>query len=570
MLLLLSLLLSLSRGAPLSPASTLPYSESGGHALLTLRETISESNDRTIWDIIWSCAATILACTWTALHPNIPGPYDSGWRCLKRRVVMTFYAIIAPEVVALWALIQWTGARNAMNDFNATIAKRQPPKKTILQSLEDWFFSTVPLETEEPGIDPWTMSHAFFGLMGGFLLYDEGTPIQVLTYSRLKQCIVDGTIDPPDITEDEIQDRSKGDFIGKGLLVLQTTWFILQCIARWVQKLPLSELEVVTLGYALLNGITYTLWWHKPQDAGKAFRVIKKKNTEKCGDEPSVGGLTKGVTESPPILDAKSTARVAATAEVSQPCSSSEDLKIGAHSRAAADPQLDDIKLQDPDGIPENPSLPAAQVIDVEKPRPMYVKVRYLRRRLRLDHSKVNGTWSSVVGFYAIMIPFRLFCFSLYSLLKMLDPEPKVEDGALRVSIFGTDAIEDSEYGGILSASCVVGTLFGAVHLIAWWSAFPTLAEHTLWRISTVYITGYPAFVLSAVIVVVVLSEYCGFKHLENSPLVFLIYNIFIWTGAVIYGLSRSVILCEAVLSLRNEPPAVYQDVEWIVFIPHL
>ncbi|KAF8204595.1 hypothetical protein BJ912DRAFT_1072390 [Pholiota molesta] len=84
-------------------------------------------------------------------------------------------------------------------------------------------------------------------------------PSVVLNYARLKRCIGDGTIDPPDITAEEIQDRAKGDFISKGLVILQTSWFILQCLARWSQKLALSELEVVTLGLALLNGITYAL-----------------------------------------------------------------------------------------------------------------------------------------------------------------------------------------------------------------------------------------------------------------------------------------------------------------------
>lgn len=68
------------------------------------------------------------------------------------------------------------------------------------------------------------------------------------------------------ITEEQIQDRSKGDILSKGLVVLQTTWFIIQLLARAVARLPITELEFSTLAFAILNGATYALWWNKPLD----------------------------------------------------------------------------------------------------------------------------------------------------------------------------------------------------------------------------------------------------------------------------------------------------------------
>ncbi|KXN87081.1 hypothetical protein AN958_09291 [Leucoagaricus sp. SymC.cos] len=59
---------------------------------------------------------------------------------------------------------------------------------------------------------------------------------------------------------------AKGDFLAKLLAVLQTGWFILQCIARWVTHLPVTELEVVTHVIAFLNIFVYDLWWNKPQN----------------------------------------------------------------------------------------------------------------------------------------------------------------------------------------------------------------------------------------------------------------------------------------------------------------
>lgn len=68
------------------------------------------------------------------------------------------------------------------------------------------------------------------------------------------------------IKEEDIMDRSKGDFLSKVFALFQTSWFILGCIARHHQGLPLAELEIITLASAALNCGLYLLWWYKPQD----------------------------------------------------------------------------------------------------------------------------------------------------------------------------------------------------------------------------------------------------------------------------------------------------------------
>lgn len=89
---------------------------------LSVRDVEDCVAQRTVWTIVWSCLLTIFACTWTAVHPNIPGPADSGWARLKRRIVVMIYAMIAPEMIATWAMRQYFGARLIMNDYNNTFA----------------------------------------------------------------------------------------------------------------------------------------------------------------------------------------------------------------------------------------------------------------------------------------------------------------------------------------------------------------------------------------------------------------------------------------------------------------
>jgi hypothetical protein len=81
------------------------------------------------------------------------------------------------------------------------------------------------------------------------------------------------------ITEGDIKDRGKSDGIAKAIVLLQTLWFVAQCIARRFQHLPLTELEIVTLAYAMMNSFTYFFWWDKPRDVGSPIRVYEKVTT---------------------------------------------------------------------------------------------------------------------------------------------------------------------------------------------------------------------------------------------------------------------------------------------------
>jgi hypothetical protein len=81
------------------------------------------------------------------------------------------------------------------------------------------------------------------------------------------------------ITEGDLKDRGKSDGIGKAIVILQTLWFVAQCIARGFQHLPLTELEIVTLAYAMMNSFIYVFWWDKPRDVGCPIRVYERLTT---------------------------------------------------------------------------------------------------------------------------------------------------------------------------------------------------------------------------------------------------------------------------------------------------
>src|ERR1700722_8197887 len=119
----------------------------------------------------------------------------------------------------------------------------------------------------------WTQTHGFFALMGGFMLFNCRQQDKTLLPEELES----DEFEFPEITESRIQDKSKGDALSKGIVVFQTGWFLMQIIARGVEGLPVTELELVTLAFAVLNFVTYGLWWNKPLDVRCAVPVYKKR-----------------------------------------------------------------------------------------------------------------------------------------------------------------------------------------------------------------------------------------------------------------------------------------------------
>ena len=146
--------------------------------------------------------------------------------------------------------------------------------------------------------------------MGGFHLFEHGsqetskyesmsheedTPLHPLSADNLNK--EDTTIDidfssftVP--TEAEIRDKGKSDWLAKSLVLLQTSWFVMQCIARAINHLPITHLEIVTLAYAAMNFVIYIFWWNKPLNVNRPVRVFRKSdpNAAAGGNQPQQSG----------------------------------------------------------------------------------------------------------------------------------------------------------------------------------------------------------------------------------------------------------------------------------------
>ncbi|KAK1230669.1 hypothetical protein PQX77_006253 [Marasmius sp. AFHP31] len=238
----------------------------------------SSSETRTTVDIIWSCLSMIVLCTWTSVRPNVPSVPRSGHWVLVYwdKAAIFLAALLAPELIVLWSIRQWFAARKMAKAY------------------------------KQYG---WTITHAFFALMGGFALYDsEGKFLFHLWDERfcehfedvdeegwdgfskqqrkleelhphdhdrykslLEYCVATKLIT---MTEDEIESLGHTDLLAKTITIFQTLQFITNCVARGVNGLAITELEFLTLGFAALNLVSYSFWWHKPSGVRFPVRIM--------------------------------------------------------------------------------------------------------------------------------------------------------------------------------------------------------------------------------------------------------------------------------------------------------
>ncbi|KAJ7853252.1 hypothetical protein B0H13DRAFT_1643092, partial [Mycena leptocephala] len=184
---------------------------------------------RKLFDVVWGCLAIIFACTWVSVHPNVPSPNQSRLVLFWRRLRMMVITVIAPELMVGFAARQFIAARVLSKEFG------------------------------------FSRTHGFFFCMGGFI---SSTGYPVVT----KKQLADSELGPEfptgikSLDAEDIMDKSKGDALSKGLAMVQGLWFTAQCIACVHQHLAVTELEIATLAFAVVNIFIWLLWWDKPLD----------------------------------------------------------------------------------------------------------------------------------------------------------------------------------------------------------------------------------------------------------------------------------------------------------------
>lgn len=201
----------------------------------------SSPDGRGSFDIIWSCVSTIFLCSWTVLCVQVPALDEDEWVLFRRKFYLTCLGIAGPEFILMLAIGQWASAHRSLKEFQLS------------------------------GYKDWTMNHAFFADMGGFVLHPrDWTPFPI-DAKQLHYLVVKGYLPYPAIDKRVIADRNKIDGLVRFITVGQTLWFTANCITRSVQHLAITTLELTTVAFIFCTLGTSFCWAHKPADVDRAI-----------------------------------------------------------------------------------------------------------------------------------------------------------------------------------------------------------------------------------------------------------------------------------------------------------
>ncbi|KAJ6031111.1 hypothetical protein N7540_001843 [Penicillium herquei] len=254
---------------------------------------IASPNTRGTLDILWSCLFTIISCTWTVQCPDLPAQRNQfkdgclGWWKWAAKKYFSLAAwflttMLAPEMLLGLYVTQAVRWKNDTRAFEML-----------------GYANTDGVE--------WTRTHSCFAEMGGFVM--KISKLNPNSGHRLTQTttehadvtthdpslyVMNGRINEmeshhetnyltlncrqilalrktgilkrlPDISTDEIQDRSKADSLLRAITIIQILWLCVQTIARWVEGLAVTQLEIGTVAFAICAVLMYYVCWAKPK-----------------------------------------------------------------------------------------------------------------------------------------------------------------------------------------------------------------------------------------------------------------------------------------------------------------
>lgn len=242
--------------------------------------------------------------------------------------------------------------------------------------------------------------------------------------------------DVPDVIkkrtlEAEIQDKSKGDALSKTLALVQTTWFILQCISRAIKGIAVTELEVATCAFAVLNFVTYVLWWNKPLNVSRPILVYQDEKMLEHSE----------TNERQEREDIEIDERME-----SREIESGEEAPLGRKQQGCGEAFIQGL---------------------VDIPKEVYCAI----------NGSVKRSGSRWVLLLDLIFPI------------LEGTSIKLNQ---RVGTFGPRVESSSHNDKLFLTSAVVGIVFGSIHCTAWWFQFPSYIEQLLWQISAISVTGGP------------------------------------------------------------------------------
>ena len=288
------------------------------------------------------------------------------------------------------------------------------------------------------------------------------------------------------LSEDSLRDKSNTDGAAKLLALGQVSWFVVQSIIRTAHDLPISQLETMTLSYIPLVALTYFFWWIKPKDVMTASVVDLPEMT--VGEKATFE--TMAVSDS---FDNEGTGK-------QQSLMTIWTLTPRVFEKEAENRRLEQARQQALQEAQERVKQRAQSSADSDEQKQANATERECG-----DGLERRGSKREIV----------VACW-----------DPEVYHSKLLWPI-----------------TCLFGASFPALHLISWYSQFPTFVEQWLWRIAAlVSITSMLVFMQYEKVVL----RWGG------------LLTIISLASPMLYLFSRIVMIGGVIAAFRASDPAIY------------
>jgi hypothetical protein len=508
-----------------------------------------------------------------------------------RRVGWSILAIIAPELVALNAWLQYRRAKRLMKRINGSRGLDPPlsPRRTLqtlqrlpgltgaylgkaviaVLSIPDWLrmifrhhrdmrtskreqrqARIVDLHTQmDKDTIPWTLSTAFYAISGAVLLESDHEKDLAILDDELERLATKNPTNLIPIQRAALQDPGRASGLAKMITCTQAFWFCSQCIARLSQNLAISLIELNTFAHCISAFFIYGFWWHKPYEVESHLYL---NSIELLQDYLLIE------------------------------CLQGTHIVVGYPAMPSAV-----ISARNSDGLLFTIVTAMIQRITSTRHLPSYRTIKY--------GSTIPGTGFSIslcsdegledrrdILISVSVLPYweRLWCIRSSPRFSPQIFEARSRyfyarpSRSTRTSNFEEDFFEITfgESGKMVPIVLTLTFLiYGGVHLLAWQYNFQTNAEGLMWRISST-VTASSGFIFVFFPLIYEVDDQSFSNHLlERLKRNFgrcLLFLFVLLVGVDV--LSRFYLVIESLRALPNSPPSVYDIPRWTAYLPHI
>jgi hypothetical protein len=429
----------------------------------------------------------------------------------------------------------------------------------------------------------WTMTQAFYANMGGFVIdtkpldgkeYIPGSPRLTFTPRGILFLALNDIL--PNEAESFINDKSKANSFAKVITCMQGGWLVIQCIARLAYQLPITLLEINTIGHVLCAFAMYIFWFSKPLDINEPT-VVSSDKFENIGRvcalmwmnsavSSAAMEMRSGTIEKDTELESllfhdlsagESSGRLLPSPTIVSP--SEEKTKFG----------ISEGQILNGTGFTLNPRSLRFSKNKITKAEQSQIKSDSVESGageqmfLEVDDTDIQR-WrmaSQVLQANPTLLSDSYF--------KKIAPQPPITFKSWKFKDLVCERRRDyplHELGGggfyIFVFLPLATALYGGLHSAAWNEYFPTPAERDLWRYSSIIAASSgPMFSI-----VLTLWGTLASVGVVLDGLAYMSIGIVI----LAFSASQIFLVIEAFISLRELPLAAYDTPRWLQVIPHI